>query len=201
MGLPARKTDRRYTYGDYRSWPEDERWELIDGVAWNMSPAPSVDHQRVLGRLYRQIAGFLEGQKDTPCEVFLAAVDVLLPASADQEMDEVDTVVQPDLLVVCDPARILPRGCWGAPDLAIEILSPWTSKKDLADKHGLYARHGVREYLILDPQGRWLHVYRLAPDRSYGDPEVYVLEPGRPVPRVPLEVLEGFDLDLARVFA
>ena len=180
MGIPARKTDRHYTYGDFRTWPEDERWELIDGVAWNMSPAPSVDHQRILGRLYLQFARLLEGRKSDPCEVFLAAVDVFLPVSAGQEMDDVDTVVQPDLLV--------------------EILSPWTSKKDLADKHALYEGHGVREYLTVDPQGCWVHVYRLGPDRRYGQPEVRVLEPGRPAGTVRLEVLEGFDLDLARVF-
>ena len=197
MGLPARKMDRHYTYGDYRTWPEDERWELIDGVAWNMSAAPSTDHQRILGRLYIQVAAFLQGK---PCEAFLAPFDVLLPESADQQMDEVDSVVQPDLAVVCDPAKIMPRGCRGAPDLAVEILSPWTSKKDLAEKHALYERHGVREYLILDPAGRWVHLYRLAADGRYGEPEVLLLEEGRPAPRVRLGVLPGFGLDLARLF-
>ncbi len=198
MGLPARKTDRHYTYGDYRTWPDDERWELIDGVAWNMSAAPSTDHQRILGRLYMQVAAFLQGKA---CEVFLAPFDVLLPGSAEQEMDEVDSVVQPDLVVICDPAKVVPRGCWGAPDLAVEILSPWTTKKDLSEKHALYERHGVREYLVLDLYGRWLHVYRLGADRRFGEPEVHLLEEGRPAPRVPLEVLPGFELDLARLFA
>ncbi len=167
MGLPARKTDRRYTYGDYRTWPEDERWELIDGVAWNMSPAPSASHQALLGELYLQVA---PGLKGTPCRVFLAAFDVLLPESADQREDDVPNVVQPDLTGICDASKIAERGCFGAPDWVVEILSPWTMKKDLDAKFSLYERNHVREYWVIDPGHRTLHVYRLEESGKYGDP-------------------------------
>ena len=201
MGLPARKTDRHYTYGDSRTWPDDERWELIDGVAWNMSAAPSTAAtRRLLGRTcIPHIGGFPAGKALRG--VLWPPSTCWLPESAEQEMDEVDSVVQPDLVVVCDPAKIVAPRLRGAPDLAVEILSPWTSKKDLAEKHALYERHGVREYLALDPSGRWLHVYRLGAEGRYGEPEVLLLEEGRPAPRVHLEVLPGFELDLTRVFA
>ncbi len=167
MGLPVRKLDRRYTYADYRTWPDDERWELIDGVAWNMSPAPSPWHQSLLGELYLQVAPSLRG---TPCLVFLAPFDVLLPETGNQPEDDVPNVVQPDLTVVCDASRITKRGCFGSPDWVVEILSPWTLKKDLDAKFALYEHHGVREYWVIDPGSRTVHVYRRERSGKYGDP-------------------------------
>jgi Uma2 family endonuclease len=169
MGLPVRKLDRPYTYADYRTWPEDERWELIDGVAWNMSPAPAPRHQEILGALHIQVAPFLKG---TTCRAYLAPFDVLLPASDGQGEDEVPNVVQPDLTVTCDPGRITARGCFGAPDWVVEILSPWTLKKDLDAKFALYERSGVREYWVIDPGSRTVHVYRRGESGRYGDPSI-----------------------------
>jgi len=171
VGLPAKKIERRYTYRDLREWPEDERWELIDGVAWNMSAAPSVGHQRLVVELLRDIAAALD---NSPCEILIAPLDVLLPASAEQDMDDVENVVQPDLVVICDQAKLVPRGCWGAPDWAIEILSPYTSRKDMNEKLALYERHGVREYWIVDPGNRYIHVYLLGDDGRYPDPSIHV---------------------------
>jgi Uma2 family endonuclease len=170
MGLPARKMDRVYTYRDYRSWPEDERWELIHGEAWNMSPAPSVNHQRLLVLLTRIIGNTLEG---TGCELLVAPADVFLPSSPDQEEDDIDTVVQPDLLVVCDPAKINQKGVRGAPDWAIEILSPYTTRKDVSVKLALYEEQGVREYWIVDPGNRCVHVYLRNDEGRYGEPVLY----------------------------
>ena len=130
VGVPVRKADRHYTYRDYRGWPEGERWELIDGVAYDMSPAPSVNHQRLVPRLWGQIDLQLRGR---PCEALVAPVDVFLPADPATAEEEVDTVVQPDVLVVCDRSRIRPNGVWGPPDWVIEIISPWTARKDLAE--------------------------------------------------------------------
>jgi Uma2 family endonuclease len=135
----ALKRDARYTWADYRSWSDDERWELIDGVAYAMSPAPSTSHQKVVGRLYSRLEGALDRR---PCEPFIAPTDVKL-SDAD--------VVQPDILVVCDPGKITPSHIEGAPDLVIEVLSPGTSAKDLRQKKALYERTGVREYLVVDP--------------------------------------------------
>jgi len=192
MGLPAVKTDRRYTYADYRTWPEDERWELIHGEAWNMSAAPSLNHQRIIVRMSQWIATFLEGR---PCEVIVAPLDVFFPADAHQPEDEVDTVVQPDLVVVCDPGKLYTRGCRGAPDWVIEILSPYTSSKDMHQKRALYQEQGVREYWIIDPAGRYVHVYLLGEDGQYGEPSVHVppaaLEPA---------ACQGLEIDLRALF-
>lgn len=129
----------RFTWNDYRSWPDDERWELIDGVAYAMSAAPSIRHQDVVLRLSIRIELPLRGR---PCRPFIAPTDVKLSES---------DVVQPDILVVCDPGKITESHIEGAPDLIVEVLSPGTSAKDLRDKKALYERAGVREYLVVDP--------------------------------------------------
>ncbi len=192
MGVPAKKVDRRYTYADYREWPEDERWELIDGVAWDMSPAPSTSHQAVLGELMYRIQTYL---RDSDCVLYVAPFDVLLPDADGQIDDEVPTVVQPDLSVICDRAKLTSWGCTGAPDWIIEILSPYTAHKDLHGKLELYQRHGVREYWLVDPGNRCLHVYTRGDDGRYSDPEVWVAPA-----EVRTAVLPGLVLDLITVF-
>jgi len=195
---PVRKDDRRYTYRDYASWPEGERWELIDGAAYSMSPAPSANHQRLSRVLLLSMGNWLS-EHPGPCEVFDAPFDVFLPADPAEEEDDVDTVVQPDVLVVCDPRKVTPRGCRGAPDLVVEIVSPWTSHKDQLVKHELYARHGVREFWVVDPGNRFVRVYRLdtmASPRRFGEPAT-IAEAGR----VESEVLSGFGIGLAELFA
>jgi Uma2 family endonuclease len=193
LGLPVRKLDRRYTYADYRTWPDEERWELIDGVAWNMSPAPSTRHQGILGELYIQVAPQVKGTK---CRVFLAPFDVLLPETGSQGEDDVPNVVQPDLTGICDTSRITERGCLGAPDWVVEILSPWTLKKDLDAKFALYERHGIREYWVIDPGSRTVHVYRLDASGRYGDPVILEKESELPCP-----VGSGIVVHIAEMFA
>ena len=193
MGLPLRKSDRRYTYGDYRTWPDDERWELIEGEAWNMSTAPSTSHQGLVALLTSSILQLLKRQRG--CRVFPAPFDVLLPATPGQDEDDVDTVVQPDVTVICDRGKITPRGCRGAPDWAIEILSPYTAAKDMRVKRDLYERHGVREYWIVDIGNRCVHVYRRGDDNRYGEAETFV---GGAVLRS--TVCAGFELGLAELF-
>ena len=121
MGEPLRKADRRYTYGDYRQWPNDERWEIIDGVAWNMSPAPNRNHQSILTQLLKEIAVYLE---DKECKVYPAPFDVLLPEEGEDDERSVSTVVQPDISVICDRSKLTYKGCTGSPDWIVEILSP-----------------------------------------------------------------------------
>ncbi len=169
MGLPARKLDRVYTYADYKRWPGDDRWELIEGTAWNMSPAPSMRHQAVVAALTRIIGSWAVGR---PCTVFPLPFDVVLADRPGQPEDQVTTVVQPDISVVCDRSRLRAWGCYGAPDLVVEILSPFTTKKDLSEKFALYEKHRVAEYWVVDPGNRFLHVYRLGTDGRYGDPLV-----------------------------
>lgn len=116
------------TYADYRNWPEDVRYELIDGAAFMMAPAPPVDHQTLAFEVGRQLGNALEGQ---PCRVLMAPVDVLL-GRADEPDDAVTTVVQPDVLVVCDPQKVTPRGIRGAPDWVLEVISPASASHDQA---------------------------------------------------------------------
>ena len=119
MSLPLRNPDR-HSYRDYRGWPEDQRCELIDGLAYAMAPAPSRRHQRLVLELAREIADALEGGG---CEVNIAPFDVRLP-EADEADDDIATVVQPDISVVSDPSKLDDKGCRGAPDWLIEVLSP-----------------------------------------------------------------------------
>ena len=160
-------TQNHFTYRDYAQWPEDERWELIGGVAWNMGPAPVREHQRVLGELFSQINDYLRGK---PCQVYFAPFDVRLPKS-DEADDFVDTVVQPDIAVICDEHKLDDKGCRGAPDWIIEIVSPGSAVRDQIDKRQVYERHGVREYWIVHPQDHVLTIYR-AENNAYGSPDI-----------------------------
>lgn len=164
MGLPVRRTEQHFTYADSRQWPDDERWELIDGVAYSMA-APTTTHQNVAGELFFQLKDHLRGQS---CQVFIAPCDVFFPRVREQDEDDVDTVVEPDVAVVCDPDKVRERGVWGAPDLVVEVLSPATSRKDLREKFDLYQRSGVKEYWVVEPKGRWLQQYVLGADGHFG---------------------------------
>jgi Uma2 family endonuclease len=191
MGEPALKTDETFTYKQYKVWPEDDRWELIHGVAWAMG-APRTIHQRLLGRLYRNFADHLDGK---PCEPMLSPFDVLL-ADDDVALDDIDTVVQPDLVVICDKTRLLDIGYRGGPALVVEILSPSTSRKDLHDKFSLYETFGVKEYWVVDPASRSVQVFR--PDAQGRFDRGELLEKtGTMVSRV----FEGLAVDLGALFA
>ncbi len=148
-----------YSYGDYVTWTWGEMVELIRGKIYRMSPAPSSSHQRISVELLRQIANFLSRKK---CQVFSAPFDVRLPFSIKSKTDkEIYTVVQPDLCVVCDPTKIDQRGCLGAPEWIIEILSKHTSSKDLNEKFDVYEEAGVNEYWMVHPEEQTVLVYLL----------------------------------------
>ncbi|MDP1831577.1 MAG: Uma2 family endonuclease [Geothrix sp.] len=148
-----------YTIEDWSQW--DGRWELIRGVAYDMTPAPSTEHQRISMALASRIFAALDEAKRSggggDCQVFAAPTDVFLESG----------VVQPDLLIVCDPAKISPRGIEGAPDLVVEILSPTTGQKDLTTKRWLYEFAGAPEYLLVYPEERRAERLTLGPDRIY----------------------------------
>ncbi len=165
MGLPQRKIEY-HTYADYTDWPEDVRYELIDGIAYAMAPAPTRTHQNLVGELFFQVKNAL---KNKPCQTFVAPFDVRLP-HADEADEQIDTVVQPDVLVVCDPAKLDERGVRGAPDWVAEVLSPGSAKRDLIVKLAVYERAGVPEYWLLHPTDRLVTVYRLGEDGQYGRP-------------------------------
>jgi Uma2 family endonuclease len=188
MPLPLRD-QHRHTYAEYCSWPEDVRYELIDGQAYAMSPGPNRRHQELVGEVFRQVADALEG---APCRVYVAPLDIRLPRGNEAD-DDVDTVVQPDISVICDRTKLDDRGCRGAPDWVIEVLSPSSASHDQILKRALYERHGVREYWLIHPVDLVVTVYRLA-DGAYGRPDIYELKD-----TLPCGILPEVVIDWARV--
>ena len=181
------KTER-YTFADYMAWDDGIRYELIDGLPTAMSPAPTWFHQDICLKIASQIEVFLKGKR---CKVLTAPFDVRLNA------DEGDnTVVQPDIIVICDRTKLDKKGhgCKGAPDMVAEVLSPFTAKMDKLIKYRKYLQYGVREYWIIDPDSRTVEVNLLEQGRFYktvyGEAEI-----------APIQVLEGCQIDLADVFS
>ncbi|MFA6506310.1 MAG: Uma2 family endonuclease [Treponemataceae bacterium] len=182
-GNNALKQTVRYTVADYLSWDDDQRWELINGEAFAMSPAPTRKHQKLAGSLYHGLCSFLS---DKPCEPYISPIDVFLSPLADQGDDIEDTVVQPDVLVVCDPSKLAEEGIRGAPDFIAEILSDSTANKDLTRKRDLYEAHGVREYWIVSPENGSVLTYTLQ-DRRFLPVREFRAEES-----VPSSVISGF---------
>ena len=188
MALPAPKD--RYTFADCLTWGEDERIEIINGEAIMMAP-PTRIHQEISGELFRQLANFLEGKK---CKVYPAPFAVRLFERADDRPEDVDTMVGPDLSVVCDPGKLDDIGCKGAPDLIIEVLSPSTQCHDRLTKYNLYERAGVPEYWIVSPEERTVQVSTLV-DGRYRVQELYTAEAVAKV-----NTLSGCFIELSKVF-
>ncbi len=159
--MPIFKAQEKYTVQEYMTWNDDKRWELIKGVAYDMTPAPNAAHQRILGNFYAFLHGALRGHR---CSLWIAPRDVVF-----SDWD----VVQPDLFVVCDPQKETGKFIQGAPDLIIEVLSPATAKKDRGEKKDLYERHGVKEYLLADPEGLYVERFLLGRDGHYSRGQVF----------------------------
>jgi Uma2 family endonuclease len=157
MGEAALKQDRPWTYADYKAWElaPGERCEIIYGEVYAMS-APNTRHQAMLTELLSQIHSYLRGK---PCKVYPAPFDVRLFYAADESDD---TVVQPDISVICDEKKRGEEGCRGAPDFVVEILSPSNTASEMQTKFDLYRQAGVREYWVLDGDKKRLHAYRFA---------------------------------------
>ena len=134
---------RQYTVADYVTWRFRERVELLRGWVSRMSPAPNLYHQTIAANLYAIVGTRVE----RPCRFFPAPFDVYLART-----DGGESVVQPDMCVVCDESKLVTRGCEGAPDWVVEILSPGNTKREMRDKYALYEEAGVREYWIIDPE-------------------------------------------------
>lgn len=191
MKKQVRTLERRFTYGDYLTWPEDERWELIDGIAYDMTPAPSRLHSDISNALERMLWMYFEGK---PCQLYHAPFDVRLSKGGEPD-DEVDTVVQPDILVVCDRKKLDDKGCRGAPDFVIEILSPSNASKDAIKKRDLYEKHGVKEFWLVDPSHRMVTAYSLKANGDFGKPELCCDED-----KVKIKIFPGLEIDLAKIF-
>jgi Uma2 family endonuclease len=179
MGLPRRDA-LHHTYADYCNWPEEVRYELLDGTAYLMSPAPSRQHQELLGELFYQVRTGLEGK---PCRAYVAPFDVRLP-KGDESDDLIDTIVQPDLLVVCDRKKLDERGLRGAPDWIVEVLSPATAAHDQTVKLAAYERARVPEVWLVHPVDGVLTIYRLE-NALFARPSIHELRGHTSVAAVP----------------
>ena len=158
--------NKRYTYADYLTWLDEKRRELINGFIHLMSPAPATKHQKISIQLTTELNLFIRNSE--LCQVFSAPFDVRLPKSNnDKTDDKIYTVVQPDICVVCAPEKLDERGCLGAPDLIVEILSPSTSKKDITEKFTVYEQSGVKEYWIVNPNDENINVFVLDDNGKY----------------------------------
>ena len=179
----ARKTERKFTYTDYVTWPNDERWELIDGQAYNMTPAPSFRHQKIVFNFASLLRDALKGN---PCVAGIAPTDVVLSES---------DVVQPDVFVVCDEKKVTEANIQGAPDLIIEVISPATALKDKRGKKALYEKHGIKEYIIVDPTDQYVERFLFGEDGLYGKGDIF-----GPMEVLPIVGLEGIEIPLWEVF-
>ncbi|MGB0522906.1 MAG: Uma2 family endonuclease [Flammeovirgaceae bacterium] len=157
MKLSDLDITKTYSYADYLTWQFQERVELIKGKLFKMSPAPSRQHQKISRNLATAIGVYFE---DKPCEYYAAPFDVRL-ATKDERDNEILTVVQPDLCVICDSNKLDDKGCLGAPDWIIEILSPGNSKKELKNKYKIYEESGVKEYWLVHPSESTVFIYVL----------------------------------------
>jgi len=184
--MEAVRNDRHYTYADYANWDDGVRYELIDGMAYMMSPAPSRAHQEIIGELHLQLRQFLKGKQ---CKVYLSPFDVRLNADEND-----DIVVQPDLIIVCDKSKLDKNGCNGAPDMAIEVISPSSSRMDKLLKMQKYLKYGVREYWIVDPDSKTVQAFIL-------DNGNYIVNAYADTEAAPIRVLEGCVINLPDVFA
>ncbi|MHB8126366.1 MAG: Uma2 family endonuclease [Desulfitobacteriaceae bacterium] len=192
MSKPAGEKLCFYTYKDYLQWPENERWEIIDGLPFNMTPAPSPNHQRVLGELFSVFLLYLKGKS---CEVFVAPFDVRLPRTSENDENS-STVIQPDLTIICDPHKIDRRGCLGSPDLVLEITSPGTLARDMKYKLLRYEEAGIQEYWIVHPDGKTVLVYQRSEDGQYKRPQVYTNQD-----RLSVGIFPDLEINLHEIFS
>lgn len=181
---------KSYTVGDYLSWQFDGLVELIKGKIFNMSPAPRSYHQAISVNICGELYAILKNKK---CKLYGAPFDVYLKGLEKNK----DTVVQPDICIICDKAKIHDKGCVGAPDMIVEIVSPSTMKKDVDIKFHLYEENGVKEYWIVTPEFKQVAVYTLGSSNVYEHQGNFNLEDSE---EVPVFTLDKAMLKLSDIF-
>ena len=182
--------DKVYSYADYYKWKFEERVELIKGYIFKMSPPPNRLHQEITGEIFLSLRKFLD---KNPCKVYIAPFDVRLPRKSKEDKDII-TVLQPDICVVCDPSKLDSRGCIGAPDIVVEVLSPSNNKKELKNKYEAYEEAEVKEYWVVLPYEKTMFIYTLVdgkyvPSRLMASGDI-----------VTSAVLPGFSMDITELF-
>ncbi|MHB1650896.1 MAG: Uma2 family endonuclease [Desulfitobacteriaceae bacterium] len=188
--MPLAQEGKNYTYADYLTWPEGERWEILDGVPY-MQAAPTWQHQSISSDLHRQIADYLLNK---PCRVFASPFDLRLPEAHEND-EETTFVVQPDIIVICDKAGLKGTGYYGTPLFLIEITSASTGKNDRLYKFNKYEKAGVKEYWIVEPELKLVSVFTLQDSKRYGRPEMYSEDD-----KVKVSVFPDLIIDLKSVF-
>ena len=187
---------KQYSYADYLKWTEDKMYEIINGMVYALS-APVRKHARIVVLLLRRLLPFV-GRRKGKCEIYTAPFDVRLPKNGETADDKIYNVVQPDICVICDSSKLDEKGCIGAPDLVVEVISPSTGKKDMNEKFFLYEYSGVREYWVVFPLDSAVTVFLLQANGKYDDGTTYELVKGQT--KVPVNILEGLIIDLNELF-
>lgn len=166
--MPMPKENKKYTYSEYLTWPEEEKWEIINGEPY-MQAAPSWQHQAISRELMLQFGEYL---RNKTCQVFAAPFDLRLTYENENDED-ITNVYQPDLLVICDKSKLKGTGYYGVPSLVVEIISQSTAKIDRLLKFNMYEKAGVKEYWIVEPDAKIVSVFTLQENNKYGRPELY----------------------------
>ena len=185
-----------YSYADYLTWTDDTMREIIGGIVYAFS-APFRNHQETTISFLKKALPFISRRKGR-CKIYTAPFDVRLPTNGETADDKIYNVVQPDICVVCDLSKLDEKGCIGAPDLIVEVISPSTSKRDLNEKFSLYEKTGVGEYWVVYPNDKAVVVFILKPNGKYDNGTTYdlIIGPGK----VPVKTLKGLIIDLKELF-
>ena len=188
---------KRYSYADYLTWTDDKMLEIINGIVYLFS-APFRNHAHSTANFFGNAWSFINRRKGK-CKIYTAPFDVRLPIDGETADNKIYNVVQPDICVICDLSKLDERGCIGAPDLVVEVISPSTSKRDLDQKFSLYEKAGVNEYWVVYPNDGAVIVFLHQPDGKYDEGTTYELING--AKKVPVKTLEGLEIDLDELFA
>ncbi|BCS80268.1 Uma2 family endonuclease [Anaerocellum diazotrophicum] len=181
-----------YTYADYLQLPQDARVELIEGVIYDMSPAPSRVHQEIVIELATLIKNYLKSS-NKPCKVYTAPFDVVLIEEGQDEKQAVN-VVQPDISIICDKKKLTDKGCVGAPEMIIEVVSQNNPAHDYIRKLNLYTQFGVKEYWIVNPYEQNIFVYVYRPEMGYSYPKVHTFND-----KIKVSLFEDLEIDFAQI--
>ena len=187
--------NRQYTYADYLTWADDKMRELLNGFIRLMSPAPTLKHAVILRKIGTAMINFVD-RNGGDCQIFYAPFDVRFPKNPDKTADDqIFTVVQPDICVVCNHSKLSEQGCLGAPDMVIEILSLSSQRYDYREKFNIYEAGGVKEYWVVSPKEKGINVFILQNDGKYDDGTVYEGNT-----EVPVKTLEGLSINIEILF-
>ncbi|MCL2511381.1 MAG: Uma2 family endonuclease [Bacteroidales bacterium] len=187
---------RHYSYADYLTWTDDKMREIIDGVVYMFSAPVRKHAAAIIPFIFRTVSHIRK--RKAKCKIYTAPFDVRLPKNGETADDKIFNVVQPDIVVICDPSKLDDKGCIGAPDLIVEVSSPSTSKRDMEEKFFLYEEVGVKEYWVVTPKDKEVTIFLLQPNGKYNNGTVYQVAAG--TTKVPVNTLKGLIIDLEELF-